>query len=133
MSAEIIKPPSYFDEAYKLSLTSPYGRFRVGALIVQKKAIIAMGVNSKKTHTLQKRFARHDHLTPWLHAEVHSLTLSRPWEVEGSDIYVVRALKNGDYGNSKPCSGCHEALKFFGIKRMFYFEDGSFKRELVCS
>lgn len=131
MSTEIIKPSSYFEEAYKLSLTSPYGRFQVGALIVRRKAIIAMGVNSKKTHTLQKRFARHDHLAPWLHAEVHAISLCRPNDLEGADIYVARAIKDGSWANSKPCSGCHDALHFFGIKRMFYYEDGAFRKELV--
>jgi len=38
----------------------------------------------------------------------------------GSDLYVCRINKNGEFRYSKPCAMCHEALKHVGVKRVYY-------------
>ena len=35
-------------------------------------------------------------------------------------MYVVRVMKDGSYGYSKPCSGCIEEMKNWGIYRVYY-------------
>lgn len=113
----------------KLANTSVYGKFRVGAIIAQRKAIIAMGTNNKKSHPLQAKFSSRPHLQAWMHAEVHALSLGRAGDLEGADAYVARVLADGSPANSRPCSGCSRALRHFGIKRVFYCSDGKFYKE----
>lgn len=117
--------------AHKVALTSTYGRFRVGAIIARKGNVISVGTNRKKTHPIQKRFSRHQHLSPFLHAEVHAITLANAGDLEGSDVYVARALSDGSPGSSRPCSGCLEALRHYGVKNMFYCMHGDWYKEAV--
>ena len=119
------------DTCHKLALTSPYGKFRVGAIIARKKKIISMGINQKKSHPLQARFSSRPHLEAWLHAEIHAITLAQPKELEGANIYIVRALKNDECATSKPCAGCMSALREYGFKNMFYCHNGKFYCEEV--
>lgn len=131
MAMQVLEKNRLIEATIRLSETSPYGQFKLGALIAQKNTIISMGVNQKKTHSLQKRFQRYDHLKPHLHAEIHAISLARTGDLEGSDIYVARTMRSGGLGMSKPCIGCMEALRHFGIRRMVYYCDGSFIRETI--
>ena len=54
------------------------------------------------------------------HAELGCI-LGMPRNVTtGADVYVCRINKNGVFRNSKPCSMCHSALKYVGVKRVYY-------------
>jgi tRNA(Arg) A34 adenosine deaminase TadA len=121
-----VKTNTLFNTAYKLALTSDYGRFRVGAIVARKNKIISLGTNARKSHPLQKQFTHRPHLNSWRHAEVHSLSLARPEDLEGNDIYVCRVLMDGSLGNSKPCPGCMSALKHFNIKHAYFWHNGKF-------
>jgi pyrimidine deaminase RibD-like protein len=123
----LLKVPPLIWTTQKLSLTSDYGRFRVGAIVARKNRILSFGTNSKKTHPLQAKFTNKPYLKAWRHAEIHALALCGN-DCLGSDVYVCRSLANGNMGNSRPCSGCMEALKHFGIARAFYVHDGN----IIC-
>jgi tRNA(Arg) A34 adenosine deaminase TadA len=123
---ELEKIPPLFQTTYKVALTSDYGRFRVGSIIARKNKIISLGTNARKTHPLQSRFTNKPYLKAWRHAEIHSLSLCGNISVSNCDIYVLRSLADNNLGNSRPCSGCMEALKHFGIARAFYWQDGKY-------
>ena len=38
----------------------------------------------------------------------------------GSDVYVARVGKRGDFKMSKPCPMCESALRHVGIRRVIY-------------
>lgn len=126
---ELVSPPSLLIETFKLAHTSPYGRFRVGSILAQRKNILSYGVNSKKSHPLQAKFSSRPHLQCWLHAEIHAITQAKAGDIVGSDCYVARVLMNGSWGTSKPCEGCRKALVHYGVRRAIYYEDGGFYRE----
>lgn len=128
----LTSPPSLLIETFKLAHTSPYGRFRVGSIIAQRKRILGYGINQKKTHPLAKKFASRPHLSSWLHAETHCITNCNAGELINSDVYVARVLMDGSWGNSRPCPGCHMALRYYGVRRMTYYVDGSFVTEEVA-
>jgi deoxycytidylate deaminase len=47
---------------------------------------------------------------------------------ENADIYVIRINTEGESRNSMPCPMCQEAMRFVGIKRVFYSsENGTFE------
>jgi tRNA(Arg) A34 adenosine deaminase TadA len=125
------RPPKLFRDATKLALTSPYGRFKLGAIIAKKRQIISMGTNRKKTHPIQARFSSRPFLNDWLHAETHSISLANAGDLIGSEIYVARITQDGTVANSRPCPGCLNALSHYGIQKMFYFQDGHYHKEEI--
>ena len=121
-----------FTATVKLAHTSPYGRFRVGAIIAHRNSVVSMGVNQKKSHPLQARFSSRPHLKHcWLHAEIHAITLANTADILGADCYVARVLMDGQLGASRPCKGCSEALKHYGLNRMIYWCDGEIISENI--
>jgi tRNA(Arg) A34 adenosine deaminase TadA len=118
------RPPKLFRDATKLALTSPYGRFKLGAIVARKRNILSMGTNRQRTHPLQKKFSYRPFLNDWLHAEIHAISLAYTGDLIDSDIYVSRITQDGNLANSRPCPGCLSALTHYGIQRMFYFQDG---------
>ena len=50
---------------------------------------------------------------------------------KGIDIFVVRVMKNGSLGLSKPCHHCTESMKRLGIKRVYYSTDNGWKCEKI--
>jgi len=101
-------------------------RARVAACLVDKRGrVISVGFNSHKTHPLAKRFKP---LSGHLHAEMDAILKARR---EGFDdwsratLYVARARKVGVSGPfamalAKPCPGCRDMLKVFGITRVIH-------------
>lgn len=128
---EFISPPRLLTETFKVAHTSPYGRFRVGSIIAQRKNILSYGVNQKKTHPIQAKFSCRKHVAAWLHAETHAISNAKAGDLIGSDCYVARVLMDGSWGNSRPCNGCMDALKYYGVRRTIYYCDGSFIRETI--
>lgn len=43
--------------------------------------------------------------------------------LSGSDIYVVRTLRSGGYGSSRPCPSCARLIKSVGIREVFYTDE----------
>ena len=58
--------------------------------------------------------------TPVPMREMHAeLRCSRKLDY-GSTVYVVRVLRNGDYGTAYPCKNCLKALIYKKVKRIYY-------------
>ena len=91
-------------------------KFRLGAVLVYKNNIIAVGMNSYKTHPLMSKRTE----WPFLHAEQHCIIRAGVENCEGLDLYVARVLKNNTLALSKPCSVCSELIKEVGIKNIYY-------------
>ncbi len=125
------KQPILMNDAKKLALTSPYGRFKVGAVFARRRHVISMGVNQQKTHPLQAKFTARPDLQSWLHAEISGIAMAVVEELLGCDVYVARVTKDGNLANSRPCTGCQSALRHYGVARMFYYQEGEFHCEEV--
>lgn len=122
------------------SSIQPVANARIAAAVIHKNQIVGVGINQRKSHPLQKKYAKNEDAI-FLHAEinairnaVHVLTLD---DFKKSDIIIVRRkfqkIKNGyDYpvfGLAKPCIGCMEAIKDFGIRNIYHSCD---EDELKC-
>ena len=66
------------------------------------------------------RFRDHGKGPATVHAELGSILGMPRDSTSGSDVYVCRINRDGQFRNSKPCAMCHEALKHVGVKRVFY-------------
>jgi tRNA(Arg) A34 adenosine deaminase TadA len=94
-----------------------------GAVLVKGGNIINAAHNKWSYSSFGKRFRERNKGISTLHAELAAvLNLDRSI-TQGTDIYVVRIDKKGDFKMSKPCSMCETALKHVGIKRVYYTTD----------
>jgi tRNA(Arg) A34 adenosine deaminase TadA len=109
-------------------------RVPMAAGITYKKHLISTGVNRRKTHPMMLGEGyRTDQL--FMHAEVdairNALRLITPEQLKQCDLHIVRvkrphiASNRWVYGLAKPCAGCSNIIKSYGIKRVFWSEDES--------
>jgi tRNA(Arg) A34 adenosine deaminase TadA len=110
----------FFDLAKNVAYNSPYGKIRHGAILVKGGSILNAACNKENYSSFGTRFRnpRRGHAT--MHAELGSILGMARNTTSGSDVYVCRINREGDFRNSKPCAMCHEALKYVGVKRVYY-------------
>lgn len=103
---------------------------KIAAMVLLKNKPICIGFNSRKTHTLQKKYGKNEHAI-CIHAEIDAIRKAC-FHVDQEDfgkltMVVIRSKKNKDWGLAKPCShegaGCQAALAAFGIKNVYYSTD----------
>ena len=110
----------YFDLARNTAFNSEYGKIRHGAVLVKGGSVINTCFNKDKFCSFGTRFRSPARGPATIHAELGCI-LGLPRDVTtGSDIYVCRINKKGEFRNSKPCAMCHEVLNHVGIKRVYY-------------
>lgn len=100
---------------------------RVGAVLVKKNRVIAVGFNKSKTHPIVKRFDYSKggrFKNPGIHGEVDCVLRSdlRDGEVVGAKMYVVRINKSGEFVASKPCLACLSMLKSYGVDKVLFYD-----------
>lgn len=108
----------------------PVSRAKLCAAIVVKNNIVSIGINQRKTHPMQAEFAKNEHAC-YLHAEIDAITKAKrrinKEDFKKATLYVVRVkrINQGSYfpALAKPCSGCQEAIREYGIKRVIYTEN----------
>ena len=102
------------------------GNQKLAACLVKGNKIISFGVNKRKTHPLQVKYARNSE-SIYLHAEIdvikNSLKEISSEVLSDCTLYIARTKKNGSEGISKPCKGCMRAIETFGIKKVVYTTD----------
>ena len=103
------------DAAYKST-----SKFRLGAALVSRNAVIRVGFNQMgKTHPLMNKYlAQHGDPPDWspgLHAEVHACLGINPTLLVGAALYVARVRKDGKIALAKPCGICARFLVGVGI------------------
>ncbi|RMH18706.1 MAG: hypothetical protein D6698_06650, partial [Gammaproteobacteria bacterium] len=76
-------------------------------------------------HTMMLRYRRRP-AGIYLHAEIAAISKAIAYfrgnkdRLSDCEIYVARTYKNGNFANSKPCSGCMRAIKDYGFKRVHW-------------
>ena len=125
------KDHKYFEVAKSVADTSTYERIKIGCIVVLKRHIISVGVNSYKSHPIQKyynklRFNPDDAVNHTLHAEIQALLMiPKDLDISDATLYTYREHKNHKLAASRPCPSCMGMIKDYGIKRICYTtEDG---------
>ena len=127
----------YFETARALSLLSPFRRARVGCVFVKHGRVIASGVNSTKTHPLQKKYNIHrfteDATSHSLHAEMAAyINASRVTnDFSNVVVYVYRETKDGQIAMARPCASCMHLLYDIGVKTIKYSTDYGYATEKI--
>ena len=116
--------------AAKAAEQSGHDKFRHGAVLVKGGSILNIAANSDNHTSFGQRFrsspGRATH-----HAETACVLGIERGTTQGATIYTARVNKSGEWKMSKPCSMCHEVMKFVGIRKVVYTigpnEWGSYK------
>ena len=105
--------------ASKAAEQSGHDTFRHGAVLIRGGSVLNIATNSDNHTSFGQRFrtspGRATH-----HAETACVLGLDRSITNGATMYVARINKSGDWKMSKPCSMCHEVMKFVGIKRVVY-------------
>jgi deoxycytidylate deaminase len=104
-------------------------KMKLAACLVIRNEVISVGLNSDKSHPLQKKFAKNNEAI-FKHAEVDciikALKIVDEDDLKNATLYVYRVKKQnkGDTGwisgLAEPCPGCQKAIEHFGIKRTVF-------------
>lgn len=127
----------YFDVARSVAMTSSYKRIKVGAIVVLKKQIISVGVNSYKTHPLQKYYNKYrdipDDSNHTLHAEMEAiLRVPKDLGLEDAILYSYREHPlTHQLANSRPCPSCMALIKSKGVRKLCYTTEDGYCYELL--
>jgi deoxycytidylate deaminase len=117
------KTQRYLSVAKRVAQQGACEKTSHGAVLVKGGNVINAARNKWTYSSFGKRFRERGKGISTLHAELAVvLNLDRSI-TRGTDIYVVRVNKKGDFKMSKPCSMCETALKHVGIKRVYYTTD----------
>ena len=115
---------SFIELAKTQAQKSNYGNFRHGAVLVSGGRVINTGYNKDRFTNFGSRFRPCGFGNATLHAELDAILNIDRKKTQGATIYVVRISNDRDlFRNSKPCSMCHAALMFVGIKQVIYSLD----------
>lgn len=116
--------------AAKAAEQSGHDTFRHGAVLVKGGSILNIAANSDNHTAFGQRF-RDQPGRATQHAETACILGLDKSTTQGAVIYTARVNKLGEWKMSKPCSMCHEVMKFVGIKKVVYTvgpaEWGSYK------
>ena len=110
----------FFEFARKMASFSSYGKFKHGAVLVKHGAIMSAGHNKDKPCSFGGRFRPKILGEATIHAELAAILNMPRSSTENADVYVVRIGAGNELRYSKPCPMCEEALRFVGVKRVFY-------------
>lgn len=131
----------YMDLAKNMANLSTFHRQKMGCVVVSRKCVISAGMNSSKTHPLQKEYNKMrypDDNTPHsLHAEMAALIPLQYANIDWNKVSLFvyrkgkRDRKNGLL--ARPCPACMTYIKSLGIKNIYYSNvDGIIHEVLDC-
>ena len=94
-------------------------RFRIGAVVFNKKCILSSGHNGIRSSSIPEKYK------VWpnsIHAEQDAVFNCKDWsKLKGCSILVLKLSKvTKQLSNAKPCPTCLELLRFVGIKTIHY-------------
>lgn len=133
------KDEYYFRLAAETATKSTYRNQKVmiGCIVVYKGAVISEGYNQDKTDPIQMKYNRFRGFTKFdesphkIHAEITAIKRITSRDIEWNlvSVYVVRLMKDGTYGISRPCDACMHYIKSKGIRHLYYSTSDGFAYE----
>lgn len=96
------------------------------AFILKGKRVLAVGVNSSKTHPLAKQLKFQTKYTESQCAELNACLKLGLTHRDGLPDFstmimvIVRVNNDGSLGLSQPCKGCQHLLAQCGFKKVYY-------------
>ena len=120
------KMQRYLKLAQNMASSSNYGKIKHGAVLIKGGSVINATFNKDKFSAFGERFRQNGCGHATHHAELGCVLGIDRSKTSGASIFVVRINRLGKLRLSKPCTMCHDVLKFTGVKKVYYStNDGS--------
>lgn len=116
----------FFNLARDIAHMGQHWQHKVSAVVVKGNRVLSTGFNKDKTHPASWHYFKSTH------AEFDAIRKVPREQLKDTTIYVFRATKDGSPALSRPCPTCFEMIKAFGIKKICYTDNNSFKEEIVA-
>lgn len=110
----------FIDIAKKAALKSLFDRQRHGAVLVKGGSVIKIATNSGDYCSFGDKFRSEQEGPASVHAELGCILGVDKSVTQGATVYVVRINNNGEFRLSKPCPMCEAAMRYVGIKKVYY-------------
>lgn len=121
VNKDILKNLVHISLAYYKSDNGIKGhRCKHQAFIIKKNKIIAIGINSMKTHPANLKFAYRFPDGQGTHAEMKACLKGNKKSYKHHEMVVIRINNNGNVDMSKPCEGCQNVIKSYKIDTVWY-------------
>ena len=105
------------ERAYRTALDTPgIKRYKLGAVLYDKKTIQCAKGNLRKTHPALAKLSPF----PYLHAESHCLISHGLDHCSGLDLFVLRLDARGNPTMAKPCDVCLSLGRYVGLSSIAY-------------
>lgn len=92
-------------------------RQRHGAVLAAGKRVLAVGVNTSRSHPL---VCSHPKTESAFHAEVSVLRQLRGADLSKVTLFVARMMRDGTAGLSRPCTYCAGAIDAAGMRAVVF-------------
>ncbi len=107
--------------ALQVAATSPYIKFRHGAVAALNKRPLATATNRLRNDPATMQ----DPPDAWRHCSIHAEVAVLRRAPQANTIYVARVDSSGDPCMAKPCPACVSTMEAHGVARVVYTsEDG---------
>jgi len=110
-------------KAAALGQLSDVPTYKIGAILVFRKSIIATGFNKRKSHPLQQKYNQyreeHKRQGNFIHAEIDCLKNLRDVPKD-STLFIGRKDKLGNPAMCRPCQACLCLISLHNITEIVY-------------
>ena len=133
----VTRDKRFFESARAISYVSNFHNAHIGCVFVKHGKVISSGVNSTKTHPLQKKYNIYrfteDTTKHSIHAEISAYINALKFTNDFSDVtvYVYRETKNGNIAMARPCNSCMHLLKDIGVRTIKYTTEYGYATEHI--
>lgn len=107
------------EKAERLAKDCKSNRFKHVAFVFHNKTPIAHATNIPKTHPLLKIYP-YKKYSETIHAELAVSIKIGKMDYSKLTLVVIRIMKKGGIGNSRPCEGCQFLIKQLGYRSVWY-------------
>lgn len=120
------------DKAATLGQLSDVPTYKIGAILVFRKSIIATGFNKQKSHPLQLKYNQYREVgkrhRSFVHAEIDCLKNIR-YVPKGATLFVGRKDMQGNPAMCRPCEACLQLIMLYNITEIVYNTPNGFAIE----
>lgn len=120
----------FIAKALEASLDSDYKRVQIGSVVTKRGRVIATACNTQKSHPVQRHYdliGKRVAPNHYLHSEINVLLRCGEADLTGAEMFVGRFERDGRLGNCAPCQACREAIRVYGIRRVYYTDNEGIK------
>lgn len=119
---------NYIDIAKALKCHKQTGRSFHVTFAVQKKKVLAIGINNYDRVVSKIKYGQYkiygpESYKPCLHSEISVILKLGREDCSNIEFYNIRIDNNNEIASSKPCNNCMNMFNILGFKKIYYINN----------